>query len=265
MSEFLYIDIETIPTQDEKTIEGLVNSVPAPALETSFTPPANYKDPDKIAAWLEAKAESAETDYQAALVKYRLEVDAKIHKTGLDGGVGHVCCIGWALRMRPANALIIDHVKDEADMMREVFATIEKERTRRGAFVIVGHNVAEFDIRFLWHRAFVLGVVMPPWFPRDPKPWAGDVTDTMTMWAGSRDRISMDRLCGYLGLSGKGDGIDGSEVASRWLAGDYEKIAVYCADDVERTRRMHRKMLISMGITPTDAEPEPEVEDEVRF
>jgi DNA polymerase elongation subunit (family B) len=224
MAEFIYLDIETLPTQDGAIREKIAAGV---------QPPGNISKAETIAKW------EAETK--------PLAVKKAVAETSFDGGLGHVCCIGWAVGEANPEALIIDKVRDEAAMMRGAFDAIAKARSHYAAPVIVGHNVAAFDIRFLWQRAFALGVVMPPWFPRDPKPWSEAVHDTMAMWAGARDSISMDRLCAALGLDGKGNGISGAEVADRWAAGEFEKIAQYCADDVARTRAIHRKMLIAMG------------------
>lgn len=112
--------------------------------------------------------------------------------------------------------------------------------------IFIGHNVVNFDIRFIWQRAIVLGIKMPGWFPRDPKPWGHDVFDTMTAFAGQRGTVGLDKLCIALGLEGKGD-IDGSMVGDLWAAGEYDRIAEYCKADVERTRAVHRKMLVAFG------------------
>jgi len=84
----------------------------------------------------------------------------------------------------------------------------------------------------------------PTSFPRDPKPWDKAVQDTMIMWAGARDFISMDKLCGILGISGKA-GFDGSMVAEAWAKGDHDTIAEYCKDDIYRTREIHKRFLIA--------------------
>ena len=68
----------------------------------------------------------------------------------------------------------------------------------------------------------------------------------MTAWAGSRDTISMDNLSAALGLAGKGD-VNGSMVGQMFTDGKFEEIAHYCRDDVERTRSIHRKMMIALG------------------
>ena len=92
----------------------------------------------------------------------------------------------------------------------------------------------------------VLGIRVPAWLPRNPKPWDSIVFDTMVAWSGARDTVSMDNLCQALGIPGKGD-TDGSMVAGMWARCEYDAIASYCREDVERTRAIHRKMQIAFG------------------
>ena len=106
----------------------------------------------------------------------------------------------------------------------------------------IGHYISGFDLRFILCRAVVLGVKLPPSvaFPRDIKPWSDSVFDTMTAWAGPRDKISQDNLCRALGLPCK-DGFDGSMVAVAWANGEHGRIAEYCKSDVEAVRSIHRR------------------------
>lgn len=134
----------------------------------------------------------------------------------------------------------------EAELLEEFILTIDGATIGNRIPTIVGHNVVNFDIRFLWQRAIVLGVRMPNWFPRDPKPWGVETFDTMAAFAGARNMIGMDRLCSALGLEGKGE-IDGSMIGDLWAAGEYQKIAEYCRDDVIRTREIHRRMMVAYG------------------
>lgn len=224
MAEYVYIDIETVPTQDE--------SIKAEIAET-VRPPASMSKPETIAKW---EAEQKPTAVAEA-----------ISRTGLDGGLGHVVCIGWAVGAEKVRSSIISTVDDERDLLDEVFGAITAGRAFTGRTVIVGHNVAEFDLRFLWQRACVLGIAVPPWFPRDPKPWSEDVHDTMALWAGRNGRIGLDRLAKVFGLPGKLAGISGADVGRVWAGGDLDRIAAYCRQDVETVRAIHRKMLVAMG------------------
>lgn len=221
----LYLDIETIPSQSPEVHARIAETI---------TPPANYKKADTIAQW--------EQEQKPALVK------EAIAKTSFDGSVGHVICIGWAWGDSEPRAHTIPDVGQERDYIAEMVGLIDHrvsmEHNRYPT--IIGHNVVNFDIRFLWQRAIILGIRMPAWFPRDPKPWGNDVFDTMTAFAGQRGTIGMDRLCLALGMDGKGD-VDGSMIADLWAAGEYEKISTYCRADVERTRAIHRRMQIAYG------------------
>jgi len=221
----LFIDIETIPSQSPAVHAKIAEGI---------TPPGNISKAETIEAWIKEK--------KPELVK------EAIAKTSFDGATGHVCCIGWAWDDSGAKTQVIGEVGHEAGLLSNVVALLDKEAMERqyGSPTLIGHNVINFDIRFLWQRAIVLGVRMPAWFPRDPKPWGNDVFDTMTAFAGARNMIGMDRLCEALGMGGKGE-IDGSMVAEMWADGKYQEIADYCAADVERTRAIHRRMMVAYG------------------
>lgn len=224
MSDYLYLDIETIPTSDAEMIAHIAASI---------TPPKSMSKPETIALW------EAET-------KPGLIVEA-VAKTSFNGAHGHICCIGWAWNDEPPVSIVWDKFGFEHNAIVALANDIiEKSARSHIAPTIVGHYVAAFDIRFIWQRAIVLGVPMPSWFPRDPKPWSREVFDTMTAWCGAKDNISLDNLCKALGLPGKGE-VDGSMVAGMWQRGEYEEIAAYCRDDVERVRAVHRKMQVAFG------------------
>jgi len=221
MPDYLYLDIETVPTRNPADIAQIAASI---------TPPAAMKKAETIAEWEASQKPQAVLDAVA--------------KTSFNGAYGQVCCIGWAWNDDyPSHATLGLPYDTEAGV---ISALANITRPSREAPVIVGHYVADFDLRFLWQRAFVLGVRMPAWWPKDPKPWGRDVHDTMTMWAGAKGTISLDNLCRALGIEGKGD-VDGSMVAEMFERHEYDAIARYCMSDVRRTRLVHQKMLIAMG------------------
>lgn len=222
---YIYLDIETIPAQDEDSKARIAASV---------KPPAAMKKADTIAAW--------EKDQKAAAV------EEAIAKTSFNAAFGHICCIGWAVGDEaPESYSMVDFsTAEEAEMIDNFFEAIRREADTRRSIVVVGHNVTGFDIRFIWQRCMVLGIRVPSWLPKDPKPWDAAVFDTMTAWAGARDTISMDNLCQALGLDGKGD-VDGSMVAKMFAEGKHYGIAAYCRDDIDRTRAIHRKMMLAFG------------------
>lgn len=219
----LYLDLETIPTQSFETIQRIAGNI---------KPPGTMKKAETIAQWEKEQKQAA--------------IDEAVDKTALSGAFGHICCIGMALDDSDVTSISWPlNAHDETVTLSSFFSEVGQALGNRFP-TIVGHNVANFDIRFLWQRAMVLGVRVPAWLPRDPKPWDATVFDTMTAFAGARETISMDNLCHALGLEGKGD-VDGSMVAQMFADGRHADIARYCRSDVERVRAIHRKMQVALG------------------
>lgn len=212
-----YFDIETIPSQDP-TIRA--------ELRAAVTAPAKYSKPESIAEWLAANRDA--------------EGDAQWLKTSFDGGAGQCVCIGFAVGDGPAHCYSVTDLSSESErkMLEDFFSALYDA----GHVQLVGHNIVGFDIPFLWKRAMVLGVKPPHNFPRNPKPWAENVCDTMTLWdATQRAGGSMDRLCKLLGIPGKGD-FSGADVWPAIERGEFDRVAAYCRDDVARTRALHKRM-----------------------
>ena len=216
---YLYLDIETAPTDDPEIIAEITAGI---------TPPKTITKAESLAAW------EAET-------KPGLVAEA-IGKTALNALYGRVCCIGWALG---GEDVIADARTDKRALITGFFRDIAQERGNRLP-VIVGHNVADFDIRFLRQRCIVLGITIPAWLPVDPKPWDRSVFDTMHAWGGPKGFVTLDKLCRALRIPGKGD-FTGADVAAAFAAGKFDRIADYCADDVERVRQIHTRMMIASG------------------
>ena len=208
MNNYLYFDIETIPTQDPDAAARLAEGISAPA---------NYKDEEKIAAYIAEKAGEA------------------VGKTSFDGLEGHVCAIAW--QAGPPMGRCIEDLADEAKLIDSFFSVFDPYHSQ----TLVGHNIAGFDIPFLTRRALVLGVKLPPQWPKNIKPWSDKVHDTMQM-LGGKDYTSLDKLCRALGIPGK-DGFDGSQVAAAWAAGEFDRISEYCADDVAKVKAVHKRMI----------------------
>lgn len=216
----LYLDLETLAGTQPWLREELAKKIKAPG---------TLKKPESIAAW--------ERDEKPAAV------EEAVNMTALDGTYGSICCIGWAWGDDQPRTLVARTQDDEALMLDEWFAILRRDYSGTSGTkpVIVGHNVAEFDLPYLWKRCVINGVKPPFWWPRDPKPWSEAVADTMTMFAGARNKISMDRLCKVLGIPGK-DGTNGADVAGMAERGEWDDIAAYCRADVERTRAIYKRL-----------------------
>lgn len=216
-------DIETLPCADEALLAEVVAKV---------SPPKTLKKAESIAAWWAEEGEAAKAE--------------AIKRTGLDGALGRILCICWAIDDQPATGEIGE---DEAQVISLFFdacrdAAIPNHYEKPiGTHTVVGHNVAGFDLRFLWQRAVVHGIKRPSCIPWNSKPWDSSIQDTMLMWNPDRDKkISLDRLCKVLGVqTSKGD-LDGSKIAQAWADGKRAEIADYCMADVEATRQCFKRM-----------------------
>lgn len=220
MSNYLYLDIETIPLQDPTRIATFVNGIKAPG---------QYKKPEAIEKWIEENKAD------------------QIAKTSFNGGLGHICQICCVvdgegpIEKEPFKLSLGQDTNNEKSLLIRFSDYVTDAAIDYTPPIIVGHNVNGFDIPFIWQRCMVLGVKLPPFFPKDPKPWDLDTFDTMLQWAGHRGTVSLDNLAGYMGFYGKGD-VDGSMVAQMWADGKHDEIAEYCMQDVLLTKKIHLKM-----------------------
>lgn len=223
----IVLDIETIGTEDPAVIADIAAGI---------LPPGNISKAETIAAW--------ESEKKPALVT------EAVLKTSFDASMGRIVCIGMALNDQKAFADCSPH---EADVLNNAFHFIQLAATnhyksgtsRDTQIVFVGHNISGFDLRFLWQRAVINGIQPPACLLKamKAKPWDSMIADTMLMWSPERERrISLDMLCKALGVpTSKGD-MDGSKVWAAFKAGELDKIAAYCAADVEATRQCYRRM-----------------------
>lgn len=218
----VFFDIETICSQSAEVRAELAAAV---------TAPGQFKKPESIAEWLRENRDA--------------EAEKAWLQTSFDGGLGQIVCIAWACDDGPVECVTaLDLSLDAEHSMLSTWFNAMRSMHGGGQGTrpcLIGHNSNAFDIPFVWKRAMVLGVKPPLWFPRDPKPWGESTYDTMVAWAGQRERISMERLCRIFGIDGKG-GMDGSQVWPMVRDGRLAEVAAYCRGDVERTRRIYKRM-----------------------
>lgn len=226
----IYFDIETIPSQHPEARLRAKEGV---------RPPANYKKAETIAAWWEEEGN-------------RAIVDAYLRQA-LDAADGEIVALSYALDHQPPVAHVRAKSEPEADFLRELLGklagSVDEHLNQHGdarfpeSPYLVAHN-AMFDIGFIRRRCMVHGIQPPTWWPSLFARDGRDYGDTMTTWAGPRERISLDRLCRALGIpSPKAEGIDGGSVFELWEAERYGDLASYNVRDVLAVRaawlRMH--------------------------
>lgn len=255
----VFIDIETIPGQSEE----LKNDIAAqfPAIQPPEEPkcPRNLKKEDTIKAWLEnvlpGLKEATAQKYQEECAKREAAIEEVWRKTGLCGDQGEIICIAWAVEDDEPSILYRQVNGSEVDIINQFYAAIYRRLNKRNP-TWIGHNV-QFDLRFIYHRSVILGIKPYISLHLDAKPWSDQVIDTMTMWAGLRDKVSLDRLCKAMHIQAKGQDlpegeyIDGSRVWDFVKRGEIEKVAVYCKADVVRCREVYKRMTFMKQIKAT--------------
>lgn len=111
-----------------------------------FAAPANYKDPEKIAAYVE----SAKRDW--------------LDKAALSPLTGKVLCVGVIENGKPG-VIAFD---DESNTIGTFWSVWGYHRDPRREFV--GFNTHHFDLPFLIRRSWALGVTVP-YGVRDGRRW----------------------------------------------------------------------------------------------
>lgn len=217
----LFTDIETVPDQRPDALERARDNV---------KPPAHYKKPEVIEKYRNEHAEEAHS------------------KTALKGITGEICSIAWAIEDGDIQAVTRGVNADgEAELLTRFWdelMPVAKDMTPGGQFPRlqwIGHNIIEFDLRFIKQRSFVCGVKPGVFIPADARHGGDHVFDTMKEWAGWKGYVGLNALCDAFGIDGKGD-IDGSMVGDLFAAGEYEKISEYNKQDVDITRAVYHRM-----------------------
>jgi len=207
------IDLETGPRPDA----------------TDFLPPVeapiNFKDPEKIRAYIEERRAK------------------QFAEAALSAATARILCVG-TLRDGGEPQFIGDY--DEGKLLRKTWLELE----RRGADeVYVTFNGTRFDWPIMCRRSYALGVPVPPWVQRDGRWSPRSHCDLLTLWQlGDRqETISLDRLARLVGLPGKAG--NGAQFAALWLQNRPAALE-YLANDLLLTRLCFDRMTL-YGWPPT--------------
>lgn len=199
----------------------------------------------------EKKMKEKNIDREAAEIEvgsFEKFVDA----TGFDGTYGRVLCIAYAVNN---------------DAIRCICNPENEKKTLQDFWYVagqcdqfIGHNIMEFDLRFLLQRSIILGV-KPTWTRfQEPgkKPWDMvkyldfaryknlPIFDTMQEWSNwGSQKLGLEHIALALGIPTPKEGIDGSEVYNFYKAGKVDDICEYCKRDVDVTRAVYNRMVFA--------------------
>lgn len=224
MPKRYFIDIETIPPGEEVR-EQLAVELMRHCVKNYQTSTTSSVAPEKIEEEFRKLALSGEMGRVLA-IGVIVERDTEILHRGIIG------------RDRESRLFHLD----EARTLRGFWRLLSDFNTKRD--LIIGHNIFDFDLSFLYKRS-IIHRVRPPVKLSFARYRSRPIYDTMCEWNqwSFKGRVSLDRLAKALGLeSSKGQGIDGSRVYDYFCAGCHEEIADYCMRDVELVRQIYLRM-----------------------
>lgn len=220
----IFLDIETIPTSRADIQARCVADI---------GPPGNYKKPESIAQWWASEGDAKKAE--------------AVERTALDGTWGEVICIGLAINDEPVE--VFGRALTEGDLLNTFALMLDSKASKANhagdMWQIVtrwiGHNIIDFDLRFLWQRSKLLGVKFPFTLPVHKN--ANGVFDTMREWAGFRGFISQRDLELAFGIS-RSDPLPegGADVFKAYQEGRIDDIKEHCRMDIENLRQLYRRM-----------------------
>jgi 3'-5' exonuclease len=169
-----------------------------------------------------------------------------------------IVCIGALLAHREADRWVVDAVGAPHRGERSEKELIAAFVGRIGELMpqLVTFNGNSFDLPVLRYRALINNVAAPglsirPYFNRYTED-ALDLCDALSSF-NSQGRATLHELCRVMGLPGKPDGIDGSEVERYYREGRIKEIADYCETDIVNTYRVWLRYELFRGkLTETE-------------
>lgn len=169
--------------------------------------------------------------------KFKKSFDSFFLQSGLDGSFGRILCIGIAVNDEPVDCL----TGDEKEILKKFWEMASDVN------LFIGHNIFDFDMRFIYQRSAILGVR-----PTQDLSFAryrnNPIYDTMHEWSkwNMQDKIKLDKIAKAMGLTSSKDGdIDGSKVYEYYKKGKLQEIYDYCKRDVEVTREVYKKLIFA--------------------
>lgn len=118
-----------------------------------------------------------------------------------------------------------------------------------GCDLIVGHNIINFDLPFIFQRCLANNIAVKPFVDLGEFHVQG-VYDTMrAWWLGGRNRAALDDIAWALGIqSSKTSEVEGSRVFELYQAGKLAEIREYNLNDVRATRKVYERMVSCFGM-----------------
>lgn len=152
---------------------------------------------------------------------------------------GEIICRGVLGRERESLRFHLDEARTLRGFWNQLRGFDEKRN------LIIGHNVYEFDLPFLYKRS-VIQRVRPSVRLSFARYRSRPIFDTMKEWElwAWRPAIKLEELAEVLQLGmTKTEGMDGGCIYDRFREGCHQEIADYCLRDVELAREIYYRLV----------------------
>ncbi len=164
-----------------------------------------------------------------------LEETEIIKKLSLSAATARILCLAYAIEPEPNSAVEVLR-GEEPEIIRNFWRLVSD------CHLLVGHNILDFDLRFIYQRSIIHQIK-----PSREIPFArfrnNPVYDTMHEWSKwGREHVSLDLLARALGIPSPKESLDGSKVYPYYCAGKLADICDYCKRDVETVRQVYRRL-----------------------
>ncbi|MFB3813098.1 MAG: ribonuclease H-like domain-containing protein [Terriglobales bacterium] len=165
-----------------------------------------------------------------------LALDQANPEGALSALTGRVVCIGLLI---DDGQTVLEHSlidSDELALLRSFWALV------RPGDLFVGFNILDFDLPFIRQRCWI-NSVRPSRRVDLRRYYSADCLDLMQTWCNwhASKYPKLDTLASVLGC-GKKNG-RGDEVGKWWAAGQLDRIAEYCRNDVRITCKLFHRMM----------------------
>jgi hypothetical protein len=249
----LIFDIETgprpdgeleilMPAFDSKKIDKRGITERGYVKELDFKP-GNATKEETLARKLEESRVKFAADQASLVAKIKNAQDDHFgkfrEKAALEGTLGRLICIGYM----EGDRVDIDSREEQIQLMefwnraKQFFADGNPHGNK-----MIGHNTKGwcdqgFDLPFLVHRSWVLGLAFPLRELFDGNYWVRGFVDLLEVYRlTSRPKwITLDELAKRLGVGQKTPGVKGADFAKLWES-DRHLAKTYCDNDVRITQ-----------------------------
>ena len=174
---------------------------------------------------------------ESGLVQAQLQLDEAelIKKLSLSAATAKIICLGYAIEP-PTDSEVQMLEGEETDILKRFW------QLAADCDLFVGHNILDFDLRFIYQRSVIYQIKPSRDLPFDRFRNA-PIFDTMHEWSKwGREHASLDLLAKTLSLRSPKQTLDGAKVYPYYRAGRLADIIDYCRCDVDSVRQVYRRL-----------------------